>query len=183
MKIWTIMMVVVAMTAQTALAGFGIGVFGSYWDPKDPDESFLGGGAKAQFGLNPNLKIELRASWLTFEEDDGGFSLRLNTLPLEVGAVFSLMPGETFNPYVGGGIGYYMFGAEVKAGGESETLTADNEFGFYGILGAEFQLSDTISIFGEAKYTAVTLKEVEGFGKVDAKLDGIGANLGLLFRW
>ncbi|HMP90290.1 MAG TPA: OmpW family outer membrane protein [Kiritimatiellia bacterium] len=159
----------------------GLGFFASYWDTKDAEDEF-GIGAKLQFSLDQAITMELRASIFQFEDSEGGIKVELDVIPLEAGLLFNLAPGAEFNPYIGGGAGYYIMDAEISAGGLSSDLDIDNEVGYYAVAGAELKLADNIALFVEAKYTWLKIKKVEGIS-ADAKLDGFGGNAGLIIKW
>ncbi len=176
---------------QVAVAG-NISLFGSYWDAKDMDDPLLGGGLKFDVGINPNLAFQVRASYLEGDVDsEGGLTISLISIPLEVGLKYNFMPQEQLNAYVGGGLGYYMFATGWKGPGIDETESADNEIGFYAVGGVDFQVGERVSLFAEAKYTMVEVKKTDipsefGGGAVeidDGSLDGIGVNVGITFTW
>ncbi|HMP71916.1 MAG TPA: outer membrane beta-barrel protein [Kiritimatiellia bacterium] len=181
-KILALFTMTMVLAQGNLAAGGGFGVFGSYWDPKDLDDSLAGGGIKLWFNTSEQLAFEFRVSGLFNEEKDGDEKSTFYVVPLEVGLVLSLMPGEPVNVYLGGGVGYYIYSIEDEGPGFSETADVDNEFGFYGVGGVDFALGSSVRLFVEAKYTKAEIKRVEGMS-VDASLDGIGVNAGLLFTW
>ena len=67
---------------------------------------------------------------------------------------------------------------------DGNKVDIDDEIGGYVVAGIEIELGEDVAIFGEAKYTWLEIKKVE---EVDLdennKLDGFGANAGLMLRW
>jgi len=95
---------------------------------------------------------------------------------------------DALKVYVGGGAGFYLLDGEATIGGATVDFDPSDEIGFYAVAGVELHLSEQAAIFGEAKYTWLQVDEVEIDGvKMDlddeAKLDGVGANAGLLLLW
>jgi len=152
-------MVAATLVVAHAPGASAIGVFGSYWDGKDPDAGY-GLGLIHKFGIVPIVSVDVRASWVDFGDD-------VSVIPLEATARAKL--GLFFG---GLGIGYYIF--DASAGGAD----ADNAVGGYGVLGIEFSPLG-IGGFGELKYTIVETDV--GPAKLDA--EGIGVNVGVVFRW
>ena len=70
-------------------------LYGSYWDAEELDEGY-GGGAKLEFSLGPPLALDLRGSWITFDDSD------LTVIPIEASLLLRLPMGEII-PY--GGVG------------------------------------------------------------------------------
>jgi hypothetical protein len=152
---------ILAATLVAALApGAGaIGVFGSYWNGKDPDDGY-GLGLIHKFAIVPIVSVDVRASWVDFGDD-------VSVFPLEATARAKL---GLF--YGGLGLGYYIF--DANAGGNE----ADNAVGGFGVLGIEFSPLG-IGGFGELKYTIVETD----VGPATMDAEGIGVNVGVVFRW
>lgn len=185
MKKWLGMALLCVWVFQDVSAG-GFAIFGSYWNAKDykdaTGDALVGGGLKSRFNFSPNVALEGRGSVLFNEVKEGEYKDRFMVLPAEFCLLYSFMPDDPVNVYVGGGAGYYMFQYSEKGPGYSESLSIDSEFGFFGVGGVELALGTGARLFVEAKYTKAEIKKIEG---QDAKLvlDGIGANAGLMFVW
>lgn len=170
-----------ALVAQLSFAG-SLGLFGSYWDAKDADDAF-GGGVKLKVDMGQAVYLELRGSYFQFEDKDGPLKATMDVIPAEAGLIFALVPAhQAFRPYIGGGVGYYFMEGELSGAGEKVTLDIGDEIGYYAVAGAEFTVSQSISLFIEAKYTWLEIKKVEDLD-ADTKLDGVGANAGLLISF
>jgi len=185
MKI-TALFIATALTAASALAGGGLGIFGTYWDADDTDDPAIGGGIKLKAPLMPNLCMELRGSYLV-EFADGTDEESL--IPLEAGLVIEFPIAEQLTLYAGGGAGYFIspeYEVDDGMGGEVD-VDLDDEVGYYAVAGAELKLNESVAIFAEAKYTAVEFDgaEVEGIDVdfEDSEMKGLGVNAGLMLLW
>ncbi len=174
----------------------GLGIYGSYWDTKDADSGY-GGGAKLKFETVPNLYLELRGSYFPdLSKDDDGTKVDLRVVPLELGLAYNLPITDKFQPYIGGGGGGFYMDGDIKD--DSIGLDGDIDFkikpGYYAVAGVEFALTESVALFAEAKYTwvefevdKITFNDVDLTddmgGDVTGKLDGLGANAGLMLKW
>ncbi len=181
MKRIIIAVIAIGMIAQVSFAA-GLGIFGSYWDTKDADDE-IGFGAKIKLDLTPQMALEVRGSYFEFDERIQGTRSTLEIIPVEAGLMYRLPTGNTSSFYFGGGAGYYLMDAEVRfADNNRENLDVDDEFGWFVAGGLEIPLAVNLGIFAEAKYTWLEMKRVEGL-ETDVKLDGFGANAGVIFKW
>jgi hypothetical protein len=166
MKRLLIVVVAAAIVGSLAPQAHSIGAFFSYWNGKDTDNGY-GLGVNYNIKIIPLVDAEIRASWLSFSDDDPG----MNLYPLEGLARFKL---GLF--YLGAGVGYYVFSG-------SDDVKWDNAWGVFGVGGAGISIAK-IGIFGELKYTWVETKITEpapAAGDVDGS--GIGINVGVTFGW
>ena len=69
-----------------------------------------------------------------------------------VNGYYRFMPGSTFRPYVGGGLGLVTVGYENVAPYERE----DQVFGWQVIGGGEFAVNPNVSLFGEYRFQSAT---------------------------
>lgn len=162
------------------------GVFGSYWSPKDGDDSF-GGGLKLGFDLVESVQFELRAG-IFGDLLDGldGVPADLEAIPLEGGLALTFPTESGLEAYVGGGLGYYYLD------GSGAAADVDNELGFYAVGGVEWTVhrsgaSDgetSAKLFAELLYRFVSA-DSNGASPVplDISLDGPGVQVGLLIGW
>ncbi len=130
---------------------------------------------------------------------DDQLELDFEVIPVEVALLAHFDLHDRITPYFGGGVGYYFL--DAKAGKSEfdldwETKTS-NEFGFFAVCGLHIRLNEHVSLFGEARYTWLKFDDVkyrfmppEDPGDVffipleyetELKMDGFGANFGLLF--
>ncbi len=169
---------VLCAPASWALSG-SVGAFGSYWKTKDEDAGF-GGGVKAAVGLIKNLSVEARAAY--FGDVSEGFDLKVT--PLELGLTYAFPVNEKFTPYIGAGAGYFMLDGSSDQYGD---LEFDNQMGFYGLGGLEYEFAKSWALLAEITYTSVKTGDYSQTGGhhdfPSEKLDGLGANLGVLWTW
>ncbi len=181
-KKWLTLAVAIGFVTQAAL-GAGLGVFGSYWDPKDAD-SEIGFGARLSIPLGPDVSLDLRGRYFEFEESSNGGKATLEVIPIEAALIFQLAYQGPVYPYVGGGGGYYLFDLEWEGPEGRVNPNVDDEFGWFVLGGLQLPLADNISLFGEAKYMWLKIERIAGFETTgDNRLDGFGANVGLLLEW
>ena len=152
--------------------GIELGAFGSSLDSDDLGQGY-GGGAKLEFNLIDWLSVDGRASYLRFADT------KVNMVPLEAAALLNFpMAGERIVPYIGAGAGYYLF--------EAQDADLDNKVGFFPLAGLEIGLW-RISFVAEARWlflqTDVESARGELRNLLEADVDGLGVNLGVLFRF
>jgi len=167
---------------QTASAvDFGIGPFGTYYDSDDADEAW-GGGIMGRFGIVNWLAVDARASYLRFDEND------LEMIPLEAALTFRLpLMDHKLVPYAGAGVGYYLFNEDFDE--DTDFDDVDDGVGFFPLVGVEIRFGsrNQWAIFGEARWLFLSsdidgaVDELENID--DADLDGLGVNVGLVYRF
>ena len=174
----------VVLLGAVAASANGLGVFGSYWDTKDADDGY-GGGAKLQIDVMENICIEARGSYYPEFGSDSDDEIKVDIIPIEADAIIKFPISDLLTPFVGGGVGYYMF--EVDNDVEGVDVSIDDEFGFFALAGVEIGLSEQVSLFVEGKYTWLDITaDVSGGGESeseDGTLDGFGGNAGLMLKW
>jgi len=148
-----------------------LGTFGSYLDSDDLGPGY-GGGAKLEVKPTDWLSVDGRASLLFFDDFD------ISMIPLEAALRLNIpMLGERIVPYAGVGAGYYLF--------EADNVDLDNNVGYFPLVGLEVGLR-RVALFAEARWlflqtdTDAALGELSG---LEADVDGLGINAGLLFRF
>lgn len=174
------------ISAPAAFAG-ELGLYGSYWDTDALGETG-GAGAKWTFGDGP-VRFELRGTYypdisenigqLVGDTSTGNF--KVEAIVPEAGISFGFLPNESFRPYVGGGVSYYLL--------DTNRFEVDDEVGYYGLLGAEFGAENSsVGFFVEAAYrwveATVTNDEIDNI-RDDATFDlnGPTVNVGVVFRF
>ena len=149
-----------------------VGVFGSYLDSDDLGDGY-GAGAKLELKPTDVISVDGRASWIYFED------FEVHVLPLEAALRlnFPLM-GSRIIPYVGAGGGYYIF--------EADDVDLDDDVGYFPLVGMEVGLR-RVALFAEARWLFLETdvdSALDELGNIDdADVDGLGINVGLLFRF
>ena len=150
--------------ADSAAIGADIGVF----LPKaDGMKSGLDFGAFYEYYPTARTSIRLGGNWMNpkfdVEEDDSFRYFRIG------GDIVYNWEGGSVHPFVGAGLGVYFL-QQIDNGdsiGDSETKLGGTLFG-----GAEFFMSNTVSVKGEAKYHLIS--NINGFNP-----DGLSLTIGL----
>ena len=178
-KVWRLL-VVAGLCAQCAWAS-GIAGYGSYWKTKDQGDGF-GGGAKLKLDLIPQLSLEVRGTYFdNLADKDKWGDGKLQVIPVEGDLVVNLTIAEKLIPYIGGGAGYYFMDGKDPDGNK---VDIKDEVGAFAVAGLEIEIGEEVALFAEAKYTWLQIKEVEKVELDTAqKLDGFGANAGLMLKW
>jgi hypothetical protein len=165
---------ILSLVSGGCMTGSGIemGVFGSSLDSDDLGQGY-GGGAKLELNPIDWVSVDARASWINFSDTD------VDMIPLEVAGLVNFpLLFERIVPYVGVGAGYYMFdgsGADLA-----------DEVGYFPVAGLEIGFH-RLSLLAEARYLFLETDAANGRGPLagaaKADVDGLGVNLGLLFRF
>lgn len=169
-----VMVVILAFVSGDWARGQGIefGVFGSYLDSDDLGDGY-GGGVKLELQPIDWLGIDARASYIGFD------SPNVDMYPLELAALLNIpLANEQIVPYAGVGVGYYMF--------DADGFDMDDNVGFFPVVGLEIGAYN-LSFLVEARWLFLDSDlsdAASDFGDMnEAGLDGLGINLGLLFRF
>jgi hypothetical protein len=161
----------VCLNGCTAGSFVELGTFGSYLDSDDLGPGY-GGGAKLEVKPTDWLSVDGRASWVFFDDFD------ISMIPLEAALRLNVpMFGERIVPYAGVGAGYYYF--------EADDVDLDSNVGYFPLVGLEIGLR-RVALFAEARWLVLetdTDAALEELGDLDADVDGLGINVGLLFRF
>lgn len=148
-----------------------LGLNASYWDT-DEGEGAWGYGAQVGFPfIIDHLHLEARA--YKFEEDGGALFGDVDITPIDAGLAFFFTKDETVNPYLVAGVSYLYV--------DSEDLDLDDDFGYYGGAGLDFDISNGFRLVGEAIFRSAEFDSDAGF---DESFDtsGVTFNLGLRYR-
>jgi outer membrane protein W len=123
------------------------------------------------------LAVDGRASYLDLSDAD------ISIVPLEAAASLRLpLLGKTLVPYGGVGVGYYLYD-------DSDLVEVDDGVGFFPVIGLEFRFGKEKqwALFGEARWlflsTDIESAEDELSDLDDEDIDGLGVNLGLIYRF
>lgn len=165
MKQVMMMFVLIAVVSCPAWAGLESSIYASYLDSKDAGTG-LGLGLKTELNFWKWLGIDTRISYLEFD-NDGAYMI-----PLEAALILNIpIADQRINPYGGIGVGYYIMNADSG--------NPDDEVGYFPLLGIKIG-AKAISFMGEVRWLGLESKLNDGS---DVTLDGVGANLGVVFRW
>jgi hypothetical protein len=172
----------VAVTVSLGVASpasaldFDVGGFGSYFDADEGGDAY-GGGAMLRLGIFDWLAVDGRASYLDLSDSD------ISIVPLEAAASLRLpLLDKTLVPYAGVGVGYYLYD-------DSDVVEVEDGVGFFPMVGLEFRFGEDKqwAIFGEARWlflqTDIDAAEDELEDLDDEDIDGLGVNVGLIYRF
>ncbi|MEN6575803.1 MAG: hypothetical protein ABFD90_05615 [Phycisphaerales bacterium] len=153
-------------------SGVELGVFGSSLDSDDLGEGY-GGGAKLELNPIDLVSVDARASYIRFSDPE------IDMFPLEAAGLLNTSAlGERIVAYGGAGVGYYFFHCD------DEDL--DDAVGFFPLVGLEIGFH-RLSVLAEARWlfleADVDSAKDELRNLDDADVDGLGINIGLLFRF
>ncbi len=173
---WKMMVTAIAATAflcAPALAG-SLGVYGSYWNSDQADNS-AGGGGRIGFSFVKFLELDFHGTYYSsFTTDVNGQSVDVKAKPVDAGLRVNFLPSSPFTPYVGAGVTRYFL--------DSDQGSIDDKNGIYGQAGVELG-SAASRFFVEALWRKMeTHVSLASFDR-NAKFDGIAANAGLVWRW
>jgi hypothetical protein len=162
------------MVAAPEARAMRLGGYAAYLDGDDLG-SGAGAGAVLRFDfLGEAVGLDIRGSYLRFDD------IKTDLIPLET-AVTARLPIGRLGAYAGLGVGYYLF--------DMDDGSADDSVGVFPLVGADFQLSDKLSLFGEARWLFLdtdvdaAVKAAEDLTEDSLDLDGLGVNLGLSWRF
>ena len=168
------LVVLLALVVGGCSTGSGLeaGVFGTSLDSDDLGDGY-GGGAKVELNPLDAISVDARASYVHFDDTD------VDMVPLEAAGLLNFpLLFEHIVPYIGAGVGYYLF--------DADNADLDDEVGFFPLAGLEIGLHN-ISIMAEARWlfleADVDSAEDELENITEADVDGFGANVGLIFRF
>ena len=159
-KLTVLVVLIVGMAAATQAAD--LGVFGSYWNPREGDSAY-GGGGSIYFDTSP---LELRATVFPDTSIQGRGDALL--LPIDLGLAVNLTRSQKADVYLGVGGSYYFIDADQG--------DPDNQFGWYALGRLEVPIQDSMSVFGDIMYRGVEFEDI------DADLSGVTFSVGVIFR-
>lgn len=183
MKRLSIIIVAATCLAGSALAA-GIGGFGSYWDSEDAGKSY-GYGVRLASTSDPAGLLEIRASRFNkFEDAEIDAERNLDIIPIDLGITLNISREGDLELYTGGGATYFMMETEA----DTKEVDMDDEWGWYGSIGINLKLSESLTLFGEGMYRqaegTIPGDEIESINSdVTVKLDGFGGSAGLMLMF
>ena len=142
-----------------------------------------GGAFGYDYGDRP-FRAELEFAYRSDEATGGiGGDYASTTLMLNGYYLFSL---GSFTPYTGIGLGYVTeIDFDVTGGPDIGEYSDRGLFAWQAILGADYAISEQVSLFGEARYFATETPTLEGPGgaTLSADYDAIDILAGVTFRF
>lgn len=174
----------------------GFRLYGAYWDTDAAGDTF-GGGLTFDFPVSRLIGVELRGAYYEelgnepfeaiFEDDNPVFEDGIRAIPLEAGLRLDFAREERVNPFISGGFSYHLL--------DSDFGNVDDEFGWYAGGGVEIGAHQGVGFFAEAIYRDIDgsveidpddfddIDDLDFDGNVPVDLTGLGANLGLVWRF
>ena len=175
MKVWkTVPWLVAGVLLSAPVWAGNVGVYGSYWDSSQADDS-AGGGAKIGFPLSKFLELEFRGTYYPdLVTEVIGQRIEVKATALDSGLRVNFLPSAAVHPFVGAGLSFYV--------SNTDRGEIDNTTGFYGQAGLDFGRAAS-RFFLEALWrkmdTEVTFMAI---GR-DVEFDGLAADAGVVWRW
>jgi opacity protein-like surface antigen len=135
----------IPLTGYADSGKFGLGVRGGLYKSNDADNMLLYGGAQVRWKLFPAMSLEGTLDYRASESYPN--NRKITSYPLLVSALFYLMPGASFSPYVLGGVGWYYSKIEDSSG-SSTAYTP----GFHVGAGLDIPLNPNIVFNADLRY-------------------------------
>jgi len=192
LAVFATLLVGIAPAAHAA----GFRLYGAYWDTDAAGDAF-GGGLTIDFPVTRIVGVEVRGAYYEelgnepfealFEDDNPVFEDGLQVIPVELGIRLDFAREARVNPFVSGGASYHFL--------DSDFGDVGDEFGWYAGGGVEIGAHQGVGFFAEAIYRDVEgsvevdpnafddIDDLEFTGNVPVDLSGLGANLGLVWRF
>ena len=125
------------------------------------------GGRQITGWLEGNYRARTGASSIMKEET------KVNVLAIEGGALYKIMSGKIM-PYVGAGLGYYMYAETSEAFGEAKK----SNIGFCVLGGASMRVLKGLVLDGRIKYSTSSMQPADFKVNVGGLTFGLGLGLG-----
>jgi hypothetical protein len=155
--------------------GWWIGPRVGYIEPKDADNGTWLIGAQVRWHLLSFLAVEGSIDFHREEYSSG--DVKVLTIPIQFSALVYLPVDWKIRPYAVGGIGWYVTSTEFSGSNPSSDETT-SEFGIHLGVGAEWELSPTMSLDFDFRYLFVNEPPHVG----DSNFDSIMLTIGLNFK-
>lgn len=162
----------VLLAAATCTQAAKIGGYAAYLDGNDLGDG-AGAGVMVRFGMFDDvLSLDARGSYLSFDH--------LSMIPLEV-ALRLRAPIGPLGAFAGVGAGYYYL--------DPDKGPSDDNIGAFPFVGLDFGLGDRAVLFGEVRWLYLetdidtATDAAKNIGSGDADVDGLGVNIGFMFKF
>lgn len=156
-----------------------LGRFGYFLASDSAFKDIYGNGVV--FGGELRIGGKRIAGWLegNYRARTGEFSFtgeetKVNVMAIEGGALYRIMPGD-ISPYVGAGIGYYMFNENNEPIGEAK----QSKIGFCGAAGVSVIVAKLLVLDCRLKYSTCSMKPAD----FDINVGGLTMGIGLGVRF
>ncbi len=191
MKRWMLALALLVCAVPASAGGFSL--FGSVIETDDANDE-VGPGVKLEFGAGRYADLQVRvATYEDLETDAEPNVYEIQATPIDFGMNWDFGdPAKKVNPYVGGGISYWVMDFSVDTaiqGGlpPPRGVDIDPENGWYFEAGVDVEVHHIWSFFIEAVWREVST-EVEGDDlglpvDQDVSLTGAAVNAGATLRW
>lgn len=171
----------------------GNGSFNDLADPADIEfDGDLGYGASVNFFLSDRISIEIAASKTSPEttirrRTIGGAAGDFDIVPITGVVQFHLAPNGTFDPYIGAGAAYVLFG-DVDGVDDIQNIDVEDDVGLAVNAGLDIKIGPRWGIVLDGKYvpiesnaSAIIVGHSDQAGRVDVSPIILSAGLRLRF--
>jgi len=180
-KTWIAAAAVLAgMVTATAIRA-DVAAYAAYWDTDS-----IGDGIGFGLTLSLDMTSELRAEGrIGFMNNFDAHHQDISVVPLEVALTHRIYHGERYDFRLGAGIGYYIVDGGFAWPGARVEPDAESDAGYFILASTERVLTQDLSLFVEGKYMFLSFDKAKAVGDhlQALKFDGLGANVGLRYRW
>lgn len=182
-KTWIAFAALALLAGPSLASGVGGGI--TYWDADEAGDD-NGIALRLELDLGPSWNLDLRAGFLDGHQAMvGGRTFLLEATPVDLGISYGFGTGGNFEPYVGGGLSYVLYDAEVL--NSSDGARVADEPGWYAVVGVQARFARNASVYLEGLYRQ-SKAQIEGdglasFDKVDVDFAGPAANVGVMLSW
>jgi hypothetical protein len=130
--------------------GFAIGPFGGFLEAKDADDGTWFAGLAARLYFLRFLAVEASVSFHESEFNNGNTDIW--QIPVQLSALFIILPRSPIRPYIGGGVGWYYTKVEYEGALAFLDDETTNWFGGHVMGGAELRASSGLLLFADFRY-------------------------------
>jgi hypothetical protein len=157
-----VLMILTMASFVFAQADIGLNAVGgkvSFVMPEDPIESTIGFGAVADLGtITDAIHLDAFIEYWGKSYDVAQYEWSYSVITIGATAKYYFEMDSQFKPYAGGGLGLIITSFSADYSGPNSqyfpnTSDSDTDIDFHICGGAEYELSDTMVGFAEAKYS------------------------------
>ena len=169
-----LLLVLAAASPAAAQVSFGLGIHGGVVSASDADNTVPTGGAHARLRLLGFLGLEGAVDYRQ-EEFSGGL-LQVDTVPITLSVLLYPIPVGPLQPYLVGGIGFYLSDITVADGPSNDTSNVGAHLGG----GLDIRLGSSWALHGDVRYVIREL-DTNGLGVSSLDADGWQVQVGLTY--